>query len=107
MPFDAFKGWSPVARHTVTASFLAWAMDAYCFFLLVFVFKDIATQFGTSIKVVAVAVTLTLAFRPLGAFIFGRLADRFGRRPILMLDVALYSFFGLLTAFAPNLIAFF
>src|SRR6201999_3010559 len=55
---------------------------------------------------VAFALMLTLALRPLGAFLFGRLADRFGRRPILMVDVALYSVLGFATAFAPNLTVF-
>ena len=53
------------------------------------------------------ALTLTLAFRPLGAFIFGRLADRYGRRPVLMVNVAFYSLFGFLTAFAPSLLGFY
>jgi SHS family lactate transporter-like MFS transporter len=107
MAFEALKGWSPTAKHTVAASYLAWSMDAYDFFLLVFVFKDIAAQFGTSIKDVAFAVTLTLAFRPLGAFIFGRLADRFGRRPILMLDIALYSLLNFAIAFAHDIQTFY
>jgi len=107
MALDAFKGWSSTARHTVTASYLAWSMDAYDFFLLVFVFKDIAHQFGTSIKEVAFAVTLTLAFRPLGAFLFGRLADRFGRRPVLMLDIAFYSLLNFAIAFTTNIQMFY
>jgi len=102
----AFKGWTPAQRNVVTASFLGWSLDAFDFFLLVFVLKDVAAEFGVEKKQVAVAIVLTLACRPLGAFIFGRLADRFGRRPILMLDVALYSLFGFATAFAPNLTVF-
>jgi len=105
--FEALKGWTPRARHTVMASYLAWTMDAYDFFLLTFVFKDIAAQFGTSITKVTVAVMLTLACRPIGAFLFGRLADRFGRRPILMLDVACYSLLSFLIAFTPNILAFY
>jgi len=73
---------------------------------LVFVIKDVAGEFGTAVSDIALAVTLTLALRPVGAFVFGRLADRFGRRPILMLDVALYSLLGFATAFAPNLTVF-
>jgi SHS family lactate transporter-like MFS transporter len=102
----AFKGWTPAQRSVVTASFLGWSLDAFDFFLLVFVLKDVAAEFGVEKKHVAVAIMLTLACRPLGAFIFGRLADRFGRRPILMLDVGLYSIFGFATAFAPNLTVF-
>ena len=104
--FDALQGWTSAQRKVVLASFLGWTLDAFDFFLLVFVFRDVAHEFGTSDEAVAWALTLTLAMRPLGAFIFGRLADHFGRRPILMLDVALYSLMGLASAFAPNLIAF-
>src|SRR5580700_5692629 len=104
--FDALNGWTPVQRKVVAASFLGWTLDAFDFFLLVFVMKDVAREFGTTRDTVAWALTLTLAMRPLGAFVFGRLADRFGRRPILMLDVALYSVMGLASALAPNLAAF-
>jgi SHS family lactate transporter-like MFS transporter len=104
--FEALKGWTTVQRKVVVASFLGWTLDAFDFFLLVFVIDDVAREFHTNHVAVAWALTLTLAMRPLGAFIFGRLADRFGRRPILMLDVALYSLLGLTTALAPNLVIF-
>jgi SHS family lactate transporter-like MFS transporter len=87
----------------VAASYLGWALDAFDFFLLVFVLDDLAKEFHTQHTAVAAAIGLTLAMRPLGAYIFGRLADRFGRRPILMIDVGMYSVLGLATAFAPNL----
>src|SRR5882762_1229203 len=103
---NALKGWTPAQKSVVTASFLGWALDAFDFFLLVFVLKDVASEFGVEKKQVAAAIALTLALRPLGAFVFGRLADRFGRRPILMLDVGLYSVLGFATAFAPNLSIF-
>jgi len=104
--FNALKGWTAVQRKVVVASFLGWTLDAFDFFLLVFVMDDVAREFGTTRVYVAWAVTLTLAMRPVGAFLFGRLADRFGRRPILMLDVALYSLMGLASALAPNLATF-
>jgi SHS family lactate transporter-like MFS transporter len=103
---QALNGWTPVQKKVVAASFLGWMLDAFDFFLLVFVLKDVAREFGVERQAVAWAITLTLALRPLGAFVFGRLADRFGRRPILMLDVALYALMGFATAFAPNLTAF-
>ncbi|MGZ5936005.1 MAG: MFS transporter [Rhizomicrobium sp.] len=106
MAFDSLRGWSSAQKHVVAASYLGWTLDAFDFFLLVFVIKDVAGEFGTAVSDIALAVTLTLALRPVGAFVFGRLADRFGRRPILMLDVALYSVLGFATAFAPNLTAF-
>jgi SHS family lactate transporter-like MFS transporter len=103
---QALKDWTPAQKNVVIASFLGWTLDAFDFFLLVFVLKDVAAEFGVQKKEVAAAIALTLACRPLGAFVFGRLADRFGRKPILMIDVALYSILGLLTAFAPNLSVF-
>jgi len=103
---DALKGWTPAQKHVVAASYLGWTLDAFDFFLLVFVLKDVAAEFGTSISSVTFALALTLALRPVGAFIFGRLADRFGRRPVLMFDVALYSLLAFATAFSPNLIVF-
>jgi SHS family lactate transporter-like MFS transporter len=90
-------------RHTVLASFLGWTLDAFDFFLLVFAISAIASDFKVGRDHVFWAVTLTLAARPLGAFLFGRLAERFGRRPILMLDIVLFSTFELATAFVPNL----
>jgi SHS family lactate transporter-like MFS transporter len=105
-PLSALKNWTPAQKNVVIASFLGWTLDAFDFFLLVFVIKDVAAEFGVAKSEVLFAVMLTLACRPLGAFLFGRLADRFGRRPVLMLDIALYSLFGCLTAFAPNLLVF-
>jgi SHS family lactate transporter-like MFS transporter len=89
-------------RAAFIASFLGWALDAFDFFLLTFVIKDIATDFGVAISRVSTAIVLTLVARPIGAFIFGRLADRFGRRPVLMVDVVLYSALALASAFSPN-----
>jgi SHS family lactate transporter-like MFS transporter len=104
--FDAFKGWTSAQKHVVAASFLGWTLDAFDFFLMVFVIKDVAHTFGAGKSDIAWATTLTLALRPVGAFIFGRLADKFGRRPVLMADVAFYSVLGAATAFSPNLIVF-
>lgn len=91
-------------RHTVAASFLGWTLDAFDYFLLVFVVGDIARDFDVGITEVTFALFLTLAARPLGALLFGRLADRYGRRPVLMIDVALYSLLALACAFAPSLV---
>jgi SHS family lactate transporter-like MFS transporter len=90
-------------RHTVLASFLGWTLDAFDYFLLTFVIVAVAKDFDVGKAQVTYALFLTLAARPLGALLFGRLADRFGRRPILMLDVILFSVFELATAFAPSL----
>ncbi|MEI7037760.1 MFS transporter [Fulvimonas yonginensis] len=90
-------------RHTVLASFLGWTLDAFDYFLLTFVIVGVANEFGVEKADVTLALLLTLAARPLGALIFGRLADRYGRRPILMLDVVLFSLFELATAFSTSL----
>ncbi|MEO8946343.1 MAG: MFS transporter [Gemmatimonadaceae bacterium] len=92
-------------RSALVASFLGWTLDAFDYFLMVFMFGAIAKEFGTSIKAVAIAATLTLAMRPLGAFVFGLLADRYGRRPVLMIDIMLFSVLELASAFAPSLVA--
>lgn len=103
---QGLQGWTAAQKKVVAASFLGWMLDAFDFFLLVFVLKDVAKEFGVQREEVALALTLTLAMRPLGAFVFGALADRFGRRPILMIDVGLYALMGFATAFAPDLRAF-
>ena len=93
-------------QKTVIAAFLGWMLDAFDFFLLVFLLSDIAKEFDTKVSDVAYAVFLTLAMRFVGAFVFGRLGDRFGRKPILMLDIICYSVVGALAAFSPSLWVF-
>ncbi len=97
---------TPAARKTFIASFLGWSLDAFDFFLLTFVVTRIATSFGKAIPEVAFAITLTLACRPIGALLFGWLADRYGRRTPLMIDIGIYSLIELLTAFSPNFTVF-
>jgi len=106
MALGALSGWTRSQKHVVAASYLAWTFDAFDFFALVFVLPDVAAQFGVGIPGVALAVTLTLAVRPLGAFLFGRLADDYGRRKILIFNVLCYSLFGFATAFSNNLEVF-
>jgi len=93
---------SPVQRRTFIAAFLGWTLDAFDFFLVTFVLIDIAKDFHKDRVTVAFLITLTLMLRPLGALIFGLLADRFGRRGPLMINIVLYSFLELLSGFAPN-----
>jgi SHS family lactate transporter-like MFS transporter len=94
-------------RHVVAACYLGWTLDAFDFFIMVFVFGDVAKAYGLSVTSVTFAVTLTLATRALGAFLFGRLADRIGRRPALMASILGYSVLGFCTGLAPNATVFF
>jgi len=90
-------------RKVVLASFLGWTLDAFDYFLLVFVIPEVARDFKVGIPEVAFSLTLTLAMRPLGAYIFGRLADRYGRRPVLMVDIVLFAVLEAASALAPTL----
>src|SRR5579859_5536109 len=94
-------------RNTFLASFLGWTLDAFDFFLVSFVTLRIAGDFRVALPAVVLTTSLTLAMRALGALIFGILADRFGRRTPLMVDIILYSVLELLTAFSPNYFVFF
>ena len=100
---DDLKALNSTQRAAFFASFLGWALDAFDYFILTFILKDIATEFHTDVTKVSQAIVFTLVARPFGAFVFGRLADHFGRRPILMIDVGAYSVLALASAFAPSL----
>jgi SHS family lactate transporter-like MFS transporter len=93
-------------RKTFIACFLGWALDALDFFLVTFVLGPLGHDFGRDVSKVTFAITLTLLMRPVGAFVFGWLGDRFGRRIPLMADIIFYSVMELLTAFAPNFTVF-
>lgn len=95
--------WTRGQRNVVIAAYLGWTLDAFDFFLMVFMFKDIAREFGASTQLVTTATFLTLAMRPVGAFLFGRLAERFGRKPTLMWNVLAYSVLELASGFAPGM----
>ena len=93
-------------KKAVLAAYLGWMLDAFDFFLLTFLIKDIAKEFGATIPEVAYALFLTLAMRFIGAYIFGRNGDRLGRKPALMIDILSYSIIGAAAAFSPNLTVF-
>jgi SHS family lactate transporter-like MFS transporter len=97
------KSLEPSQRSAIWASYLGWTLDAFDYFLLVFMLKAIAKQFGTDVTAVSQALFLTLAARPIGAFVFGWLAERFGRRPVLMADIILFSLLEFASGFAPSL----
>ncbi len=93
-------------RAAVTAGFLGWTLDAFDYFLVVYCLTAIGHDFHVSDAAMALSLTLTLAFRPVGAFIFGLLADRYGRRLPLMLDLVFYSIVEVLSGLAPNYTTF-
>ncbi|PYD74895.1 MFS transporter [Novacetimonas pomaceti] len=112
---DAFAARSPqmlpghdvaTARHVVVASLLAWMLDACDFFIVLFTLDDVARSFGVSLESVLLAPTLTLLTRPIGAFICGRAADRYGRKPVMITTIIVYSVIEVLSAFAPTLATF-
>jgi MFS transporter, SHS family, lactate transporter len=93
-------------RHTFTACFMGWTLDAFDFFLLTFCLTAIAADYHTGRKQVEEAIFWTLAMRPVGAFLFGTMAEKFGRRPTLVLNIVAFSVFELASAFAPTLHSF-
>jgi SHS family lactate transporter-like MFS transporter len=90
-------------RKVVFASFMGWTLDAFDYFLLVFVIPEIAQDFHVGHTEVAFSLTLTLAMRPVGAWLFGWLAERYGRRPVLMVDIILFAVLEAASALAPSL----
>src|ERR1700728_3017445 len=96
----------PNAWPALLAGFLGWTLDAFDFFLVVFCLTAIGKEFHQSDEALTLSLWLTLAFRPVGAFIFGLLADRYGRRLPLIIDLIFYSIVEVATGFAPNFTTF-
>ncbi len=90
------------ARNTLIAGFLGWTLDAFDYFILVFVLVPVARDFHRTVPEIALTLTASLAMRPVGAFLFGLMADRYGRRLPLMLDVIFYSVIEVFSGLAPN-----
>ncbi|MDI2091163.1 MFS transporter [Commensalibacter oyaizuii] len=100
------KKWSANRRNTVFAAVSSWGLDAFDFFLLIFVIDNIADSFHASNADVSIAIFLTLAMRPIGAVFIGKMAEKYGRKPVLMANVATFSILSALSAFAPTLSIF-
>jgi SHS family lactate transporter-like MFS transporter len=93
-------------KHAVLAGFLGWTLDAFDFFIVVFLFDTLAHQFGVSKREIVLTTAATLAMRPVGALLFGLLADRYGRRIPLMANVIYFSVIEVLCGFSPNFTVF-
>jgi MFS transporter, SHS family, lactate transporter len=104
--FSSEKIAGPANYHAVLAGFLGWTLDAFDFFVVTFLFDTLAHQFGVSKKEIVLTTTATLAMRPVGALLFGVLADRYGRRIPLMANVIYFSVIELLCGLAPNYTTF-
>lgn len=98
--------WTSVQRNVVIAAVGSWTLDAFDFFLLTFLLSDLAKAFSVDISKVTFSILLTLAVRPIGAFIFGRAAEKWGRRPVLMVNIVIFSIMELASGLAPSLEAF-
>ena len=107
MPFARhFRSLTSIQRSTFSACFLGWTLDAFDFFLLTFCLKAISITFHVGLEQVTEALFWTLVMRPVGAFLFGAMAEKYGRRPTLMVNVIAFSVFELASAFAPTLHSF-
>ncbi|MFD1260265.1 MFS transporter [Entomomonas asaccharolytica] len=98
--------WTAKQKNAVFAAVTSWTLDAFDFFILVFVLKDIAASFNVTVQEVSLAVFLTLAVRPIGALIFGRMAEKIGRKPVLIINIVIFSILEAASAFAPTLFIF-
>jgi len=96
----------PRSYHAVLAGFLGWTLDAFDFFVIVFLYDTLSHQFGVTKKAIVFTTTATLALRPVGALLFGLLADRYGRRIPLIANVIYFSLIELACGFAPNYTVF-
>lgn len=94
-------------RNAVLAGFLGWTFDAFDFFVLAFVLAPIATEFGKTLPDLALTITASLATRWIGAIVFGLLADRYGRRIPLVVNILYYSVIEVLSGLAPSYRVFF
>ena len=90
------------SRNALLAGFLGWTLDAFDFFILTYVLTQVAAEFHNPVAEIALTITASLLMRPVGALLFGLMADRYGRRLPLMLDVVFYSVVEVLSGFAPN-----
>jgi len=101
------EAWTTTQRRTLFAGMGSWTLDAFDYFVLVFVLTNMAKEFGITVVTATLAITFTLVMRPVGALIFGPLAEKFGRKPVLVANIAIFAALELASAAAPNFGTFF
>ena len=101
------EAWTTTQRKTLFAGVGSWTLDAFDFFVLVFCLTNLAKDFGITIITATLAITFTLMMRPIGALIFGPLAEKFGRKPVLIANIVSFAVIELASAMAPNFATFF
>src|SRR5437764_9306026 len=94
-------------RNAVLSGFLGWTFDAFDFFILVMMLDVVAKDFGRTRPQMALALSATLWMRPVGAIFFGMMADRFGRRLPLMLNIIFFSVVEVPSGLTSNSTTFF
>lgn len=106
-PVPPNETWTHTQRKTLFAGVSAWTLDAFDFFILIFCLTNVAKEFGITIITATLAITFTLVMRPIGALIFGPLAEKFGRKPVLVANIVTFALIELASAAAPNFGTFF
>src|ERR1700744_4817283 len=101
-----FRSLTSAQRRVFAACFLGWTLDAFDFFLLTYCLDSIAATYPVTLATATDSITWTLCMRPVGALLFGLLAEKIGRRPTLMLNVLAFSIFSVGSAFAPGVTSF-
>src|SRR5699024_8561228 len=98
--------WAAPQRRALFAGVGSWTLDGLDYFILVFVLTDVANGLKSTVTTASLAITLTLLLRPIGAIIFGALAEKFGRKHILALNIVLYSVIEVISAVSPTMVFF-
>ncbi|KAJ1926947.1 Carboxylic acid transporter [Tieghemiomyces parasiticus] len=93
---------TPLQYLVFSAMFFGWALEAMDFYIAAITLSEVAATFEIPISQMAIATTVTLAMRPVGAVSFGIIADRFGRRIPLLVNVTICALVSLGSGFAPN-----